>query len=66
MTCHFQTVRRSLMTEQEDFYGLFRFPVTLASDEVWLMSDSPFGFDSRYLGTAKLSKCYKALPLLTF
>ena len=41
-------------------------PLTLASDEVWLLSDSPFGFDSRYLGAAKLSKCHKAVPLLTF
>ena len=48
------------------FLRAFQLPVTLASDEVWLMSDSPFGFDSRYLGTAKLSKCYKAVPLLTF
>ena len=48
------------------FLRAFPLPVTLASDEVWLMSDSPFGFDSRYLGTAKLSKCYKAVPLLTF
>ena len=48
------------------FLQAFPLPVTLASDEVWLMSDSPFGFDSRYLGTAKLSKCYKAVPLLTF
>lgn len=44
----------------------FTLPVTLAYDEVWLLSDSPLGFDSRYLGTAKLSKCYKAVPLLTF
>ncbi|MBQ7576754.1 MAG: S26 family signal peptidase [Synergistaceae bacterium] len=48
------------------FLRAFQLPVTLASDEVWLMSDSPFGFDSRYLGTAKLSRCYKAIPLLTF
>ena len=48
------------------FLRAFQLPVTLASDEVWLMSDSPFGFDSRYLGTAKLSKCYKTVPLLTF
>ena len=48
------------------FLRAFPLPVTLASDEVWLMSASPFGFDSRYLGTAKLSKCYKAVPLLTF
>ena len=48
------------------FLRAFTLPVTLASDEVWLLSDSPLGFDSRYLGTAKLSKCYKAVPLLTF
>ena len=48
------------------FLRAFSLPVTLASDEVWLLSDSPLGFDSRYLGTAKLSKCYKAVPLLTF
>ena len=48
------------------FLRAFPLPVTLASDEVWLLSDSPFGFDSRYLGTAKLSRCYKAVPLLTF
>ena len=48
------------------FLKAFQLPITLTSDEVWLMSDSPFGFDSRYLGTAKLSKCYKATPLLTF
>lgn len=41
-------------------------PLVLASDEVWLLSESPFGFDSRYLGTAKLSKCRKVVPLLTF
>ena len=48
------------------FFKAFTLPVTLTSDEVWLMSASPFGFDSRYLGTAKLSKCHKAIPLLTF
>ena len=48
------------------FLRAFTLPVTLESDEVWLLSDSPLGFDSRYLGTAKLSKCYKAVPLLTF
>ena len=41
-------------------------PITLASDEVWLLSESPFGFDSRYLGTANIFNCYKAVPLLTF
>lgn len=44
----------------------FELPVTLASDEIWLLSDSPFGFDSRYLGAANIFKCYKAIPLLTF
>ena len=44
----------------------FELPVTLASDEIWLLSDSPFGFDSRYLGTANIFRCYKALPLITF
>ena len=44
----------------------FELPVTLASDEIWLLSDSPFGFDSRYLGAANIFRCYKALPLLTF
>ena len=48
------------------FLKAFTLPVTLASDEVWLLSDSPLGFDSRYLGTAKISRCYKAIPLLTF
>ena len=48
------------------FLKPFQLPITLTSDEVWLMSDSPFGFDSRYLGTAKLSKCHKAIPLLIF
>ena len=44
----------------------FNLPITLASDEIWLLSLSPFGFDSRYLGTANIFKCYKAVPLLTF
>ena len=48
------------------FLRAFTLPVTLMSDEVWLLSNSPLGFDSRYLGTAKFSKCYKAVPLLTF
>lgn len=48
------------------FLRAFLLPITLTSDEVWLMSDSPFGFDSRYLGAAKLSKCHKAVPLFTF
>lgn len=41
----------------------FPLPVTLASDEVWLVSDIERGFDSRYLGPAKLSECRKAVPL---
>ena len=48
------------------FLKAFQLPVTLKNDEVWLMSDSPFGFDSRYLGTAQILKCHKAVPLLTF
>ena len=44
----------------------FNLPITLASDEIWLVSNSPFGFDSRYLGTANIFKCYKAISLLTF
>ena len=44
----------------------FQLPITLASDEIWLLSQSPFGFDSRYLGPANIFKCYKAIPLLTF
>ena len=48
------------------FLKAFTLPVTLTSAEDWLMSASPFGFDSHYLGTAKLSKCHKAIPLLTF
>ncbi len=48
------------------FLQPFPLPVVLASDEIWLLSNSPFGFDSRYLGTANIFKCYKAVPLLTF
>ncbi len=44
----------------------FNLPITLASDEIWLLSESPFGFDSRYLGTANIFRCYKAVPILTF
>ena len=44
----------------------FPLPVTLASDEVWLLSDSPRGFDSRYLGPAWIEDCHKALPLAVF
>ena len=44
----------------------FGLPVTLASGEVWLLSDSPRGFDSQYLGAADILKCQKAVPLLTF
>ena len=48
------------------FLRAFTLPVTLAYDEIWLMSDSPFGFDSRYLGAAKILQRHKAVPLLTF
>ena len=40
-------------------------PVILESDEVWLMSDAERGFDSRYLGPAKFSKCHKVIKILT-
>ena len=44
----------------------FTLPITLASGEVWLLSDSPRGFDSRYLGAADILKCQKVIPLITF
>ena len=40
--------------------------IKLQDNEVWLMSDSPRGFDSRYLGPAKLNKCVKVLPILIY
>ena len=48
------------------FLRAFTLPVTLKNNEIWLMSDSPFGFDSRYLGTAQIVRCHKAVPLITF
>ena len=39
----------------------YSLPVRLESDELWLLSDSPRGFDSRYLGAAKLEKCNKII-----
>ena len=44
----------------------FQLPVTLASDEIWLLSDSPRGFDSRYLGPARIEECQKTVPLAVF
>ena len=44
----------------------FSLPVRVQSDEVWLMSDAERGFDSRYLGPAKLEKCTKLIPLVIF
>ncbi len=41
-------------------------PTRLASDEIWLLSDSPRGFDSRYLGAALLEKCCQVMPLVLF
>ena len=41
-------------------------PVSLASGEVWLSSDSPRGFDSRYLGPARLEECVKVVPVFVF
>ena len=40
-------------------------PLQLESDEIWLLSDSPRGFDSRYLGPAQLPKNHKFIPLVT-
>ncbi len=40
-------------------------PIVLNSDEVWLISDSERGFDSRYIGPAKINECHKVLPLIT-
>jgi len=42
----------------------FPLPYVLQKNEVWLISDSPYGFDSRYLGFARLEACKKAIPLL--
>ena len=44
----------------------FHLPIILAPDEVWLLSDSPRGFDSRYLGTARIGECQRAVPLAVF
>ena len=44
----------------------FPLPICLASDDVWLLSDSPRGFDSRYLGPAKLELCVKVVPVIVF
>lgn len=44
----------------------FKMPVKLGSGDIWLMSDSPRGFDSRYLGPADINKCEKVLPVLVF
>ncbi|MBR0205063.1 MAG: S26 family signal peptidase [Synergistaceae bacterium] len=44
----------------------FILPHRLESGEVWLLSESPVGFDSRYLGPAKLDRCEKIIPLITF
>ncbi|MCR4818844.1 MAG: S26 family signal peptidase [Fretibacterium sp.] len=44
----------------------FPLPCQLAFNEVWLLSDSPRGFDSRYLGPAKLDQCSRVIPLLVF
>ncbi|MBQ4418428.1 MAG: S26 family signal peptidase [Synergistaceae bacterium] len=40
--------------------------IKLQDNEVWLMSDSPRGFDSRYFGPAKLNKCVKVLPIIIY
>ena len=43
----------------------FPLPVTIASDEVWLMSDTARGFDSRYLGPARLNQCRKVINIIS-
>lgn len=45
---------------------VFPLPITVPPNMLWLLSDSPFGFDSRYLGAASIKNCYKAIPILTF
>ncbi len=44
----------------------FPLPLQLASDEVWLLSNSPRGFDSRYLGPAERERCVKVVPVFVF
>jgi conjugative transfer signal peptidase TraF len=44
----------------------FPLPITLINDQLWLASQSPLGFDSRYLGTARVKDCRKAIPLIIF
>ena len=44
----------------------FPLSIKLASDEVWLLSDSPRGFDSRYLGPANMKECRRVVPILTW
>ena len=43
---------------------VYNLPVKLKSDEAWLTSDIGRGFDSRYLGPAKLNDCKKVVPLI--
>ncbi len=42
----------------------FPLPVKLASDEIWLTSDKERGFDSRYLGPARIDQCKKIVPFI--
>ncbi|MBQ7262102.1 MAG: S26 family signal peptidase [Synergistaceae bacterium] len=44
----------------------FPLPYRLAEDEAWLLSWSPRGFDSRYLGPASLTELRRAVPILTW
>lgn len=44
----------------------FVFPVVLKDGEVWLSSEHHKGLDSRYLGSARMEMCRKAVPLITW
>lgn len=54
------------MDNAGNYLKAFPLPLRVADDEVWLLSDLPRGFDSRYLGPAKLERCSRFVPLLVF
>lgn len=41
-------------------------PYELKAGELWLCSQTGRGFDSRYLGFARVASCKKVVPLVTF
>lgn len=43
----------------------FPLPYKLKKNEIWLSSNNPRGFDSRYLGPANIVDCRKLKPLIT-